>query len=318
MKTIVTGGAGFVGSHLVDKLLERGHHVTILDDMSNGRNMNDGAEFYRVDVTMLHTCKHFFKGADMVFNLAAKIAGVDWNKGHGLQMFQGNVNTLITPVIAAQEVGVPHFLQMSSTCVVAPGEQDGFVEEFGYVGHPHEANWGYGQAKRDGEYAALYWSDLPHVVVARSQNMFGPRDLFDPDKSHVIPALISRIDKADRDSDLEVYGRPDVIREFLYVEDCADAMVHLMENTSGKEPYNIGTNGETAVTIEELVYLLLDVMGRDDLHPFWNAAKGGGDDARRSNTRKLNGTGWTYTVGLREGLEKTVEWYRNRSPFHDD
>jgi len=307
-KVIVTGGAGFVGSHLVERLLENGDDVTVIDDMSSGKNINPDARLIIADVRDADACAKLFDGADMVYNLAAAVGGVDWNMSRGLRMFESNVITLVAPVIAAQEAKVGHFLQMSSTCIVSPAMQGGKSEEWGYFGHPHVANWGYGQSKRDGEYAALYWSSLPHVVAARSQNMFGPRDHFEPDRAHVIPALINRIHAASDGDEFEVYGSPDTVREFLYVEDCADAMVHLMNNTHGKEAYNIGTGGETAVSIRELVFILLDLMNKD-LQPYWNASKGGGDDARRSNVAKLRATGWEHKTGLIEGLEKTLEWY---------
>lgn len=307
-KVIVTGGAGFVGHHLVNNLLGHGYHVVVLDDMSNGRHVNRKAEFYQADVSIVHTCKHFFKGADMVFNLAATVAGVEYNKYHNAQMFQKNINTLVSPVIAAQEVGVPHFLQVSSVCIYDPSNQDMPDESIGYEGRPHIANGGYGQAKRDGEYAALFWSNLEHVVVARPSNMFGPGDDFDPDKAHVIPALINRIHATKNGDTLEVYGRPDIVREFLYVEDCAEAMIHLLENTTGREAYNVGTGGQTAVTIGELVETLLQVMGKE-LQVSWSSDKGGGDDKRRSNTAKVEATGWKYKTDLQTGLKKTMEWY---------
>lgn len=307
----MTGGAGFVGSHLVDKLVDIGADVTILDNLSHGRYINPDADFVNVDTGKASNLIKHFSEAYAVFNLAATVAGVQWNQDNNTAMFSENIPLMIAPVIAASSVGVPHFIQMSSVCIYAPDNQNSPDESTGYKGFTHKANWGYGQAKRDGELAAMEWASLNHVVVARPTNMFGPRDHFSPiEKAHVVPALIRRIDSLPNGKpDIEILGSPNTVREFLYVKDTADALVHLANNTLGREAYNIGSGGETAVTIRELVNMIADALGkRVRLH--WNKDFDGGDDLRKTNVSKISDTGWCYSSDLQESIEETIRWYR--------
>jgi GDP-L-fucose synthase len=199
---------------------------------------------------------------------------------------------------------------VSSICVYDPDNQNQPAENLGHVGLVHQANQGYGQAKRQGELAALNWVNLKHAVVVRPTNMYGPRDHFRPmEQAHVIPALIQRIDElTSKKPDLTAYGNPNTMREFMYVKDCARAMVHLVENSEGHEVYNIGTGGETAITITDLIQLIGKTMGRR-VRPKWDRERGGGDDVRRSNVDKIRATGWKHEYDLETGLRETVDWY---------
>lgn len=294
---------------MVRRLLELGAKVNVADNFSRGDSVVENAYYSkrRNDVTDPEHCREMFEGVDIVFNLAATVAGVLHNMNHHHDMFYENVKIQTVPVAVAEEVGIEHFLQVSSVCVYAPNFLDPAQEANGDRGLPHKANWGYAWAKRMGE-RMLEISEIPHGVIVRPSNIYGPGDYFD-DKAHVIPALIKR---AYDPEPLEVYGRPDTKREFLYVEDAAEGMLYAMAFGKSKEAYNIGTDGDTQVTLQNLVSTILELTGHPDKEVTFLTDKGGGDPTRRSDERKMSdSTGWTYSMPLEQGLEETVRWYEN-------
>jgi len=310
-RVLVTGGAGFLGSHLVDALIERGASVNVIDDLSRGQNEYRERHSYTPKYIHGDAGKDIdvfdamgFDGVEIVFNLAASVAGVLYNQSHNLEMFERNIRLQTAPVVAAKAVGVPHFLQVSSVCVYAPEYAEGASEENGQRGEPVAANNGYAWAKRMGERAAL-WADLPHAVVVRPSNMYGPRDYFD-DRAHVIPALIRKCLEQDV---IRVHGTGNEVREFLYVEDCAQGMLAALEHGGNVGIYNLGTHGETAINISDLVALIQKATGTEH-KPVEFTGGDSGDKARWSDCSLASALlGWQYKIGLEEGLRRTVEWY---------
>jgi nucleoside-diphosphate-sugar epimerase len=305
-RVVVTGGAGFLGSHLCPLLFQAGAHVLILDDWSRGNNLKEGeSSFVQDDAGEIENCLDAFRGAEVVFNLAASVAGVLYNQSHQLEMFERNMRLQTAPVIAAERAGVSHFLQVSSVCVYAPDHQTPAFEGRGQWDEPVDANVGYSWSKRMGERAAL-WSSLPHGVIVRPSNMYGPRDYFD-DRAHVIPALIR---KCLFDDIIRVHGTGREVREFLYVEDCARGMLAAVEHGQHGEVYNLGTNGRTKIDMATLVMYIQKETGTLD-KPVEYIGGDGGDAARWSNCDKAErDLGWTYETDLTEGLRRTVEWYQ--------
>ena len=305
-RVVVTGGAGFLGSHLIETLGRAGAHVIVADDRSRGMWRTDDydIEYRGLDVSDLKTCLYAFEGAFAVFNLAASVAGVLYNQSHNIEMFERNIRLQTAPVLAAKEAGVPHFLQVSSVCVYAPKHAEGAKEENGQRGEPIAANNGYAWAKRMGERAAL-WADLPHTVIVRPSNMYGPRDYFD-DRAHVIPALIRKCLESDV---IRVHGTGNEVREFLYVEDCAQGMLAALENGGNGGIYNLGTGGETAINIADLVAMIQRAT-KTEHKPVEFTGGDSGEKARWSNCSLADAVlGWRYRVVLEEGLFRTVEWY---------
>lgn len=307
-RVVVTGGAGFVGGYLVRRLIELGADVSVVDTGERGTSHVEGARyasFQRSDVSNGYLCEKAFENHEVVFNLAAEVAGVLHNESHHSEMYHANSRVQTVPLAVAEYLGIEHFLQVSTVCVYAPEHLDPAQEANGSLSYPHKANWGYAWAKRMGE-RMLEISSIPHAVIVRPSNIYGPGDYFD-DKAHVIPALIKR---AYHDGPLEVFGDPNIKREFLYVEDAAEAMIHAMWRGENKEAYNAGTDGDTQVTLSTLVGMILDITGNLNKEVIFNKNKGGGDPVRRSDGTKMRDvTGWEYSVGLREGLERTVAWY---------
>lgn len=312
MRVCVTGGAGFLGSHLVDHLLELGATVYVLDNFSRGKNTNSKAIYIKGDAGDQQVCEWAFRGGldgglgepvDAVFNLAATVAGVEHNMTHGYDMFLDNVRLQVAPVAAAEKVGVKTFLQVSSACVYDPKYNHPALESMGLIGEPHHANYGYGWAKRMGEKMAIA-SNIPHVVIARPSNLYGPRDYFD-DKAHVIPSLIRQY----HEGKARMIGDGSAVREFMYVTDAARALAHLarIAPVNPSRTHNIGTHGGTKVSIYELHEKLqgfLGSYGNTSAPPPENP-----ELERWSDCKRLMGTGFKWEVNLYDGLKKTVEWY---------
>lgn len=311
-KVVVTGGAGFAGSHLVDLLVGLGADVTVIDNHSHRTAYfyrPDGARECRADVGSIRDMTIMFDGAFAVFNLAAHVAGVIYNQANHLEMFAENLRVQTAAVQAAERAGVERFLQVSSVCVYSPDHNHPAIEANGWAGEPVAANNGYSWAKRMGERAAL-WSRIPHVVIVRPSNLYGPRDHFD-ERAHVIPALIT---KALTATDvIRVNGTGNEVREFLYVKDAVRGMVAALERGTHGETYNLG--GPSTVSIRDLMTEIQTACGTD--HPImFSSDYDPGDPGRWSNrTKILCDTGWVATTLLAEGLSATVDWYQ-RTPLH--
>ena len=303
-RVVITGGAGFLGSHLVEKLVQNAADVVVADDHSRGYSRRSGADFHVIDVGDVLSCRRIFEGADVVFNLAACVAGVLFNQSHHLEMFERNLRLQTAPVLAAKSVGVPRFLQVSSVCVYAPQYAASALEENGQAGEPVEANSGYAWAKRMGERVAL-WAGLPHLVIVRPSNLFGPRDHFD-ERAHVIPALIRKCLEQDV---IQVHGTGHEIREFLYVEDAAEGMIAALEQGKPGAVYNMGTHGVNRMCIADLVAEIQRLTGAESKPVYFTGGDAGDSDRWSNCGRMTEEVGWSYRTSLLEGLQRTVEWY---------
>jgi GDP-L-fucose synthase len=236
-----------------------------------------------------------------VFNLAAAVAGVEYNQKHHNQMFLDNVQLQTIPVMVCAQLAVPHFLQVSSACVYGEdANAPAFESNLG--GEPVGANAGYSWAKRMGE-RAVQWSNLKHAVIVRPSNIYGPGDWYD-ERAHVIPKLIKGYDKGTA----KLFGGGKAIREFLYVEDAAEGMLHALEHGANKEAYNLGGD-DIPLSMADLHWAIRDLMKVDYETPDIAAEFDQGDDARFSNNLKMHSLGWKPAVRWHEGLKKTIEAY---------
>jgi len=328
----VIGGAGFVGSHLSEKLVANGDMVTIIDNLEHGHNEVEGAHIIQMDATVTQDLAVALRGHDTVYNLAATVGGIYFNIDNQNYQLISNANLQVVPLMASQVAGVERFLQVSSVCVYDPeiqeawnmdGEiEEGVPENVGLHGRPQHANAGYAWAKRMGEEAAAL-SGIPHVVIVRPSNIGGARDYFD-EHAHVIPALIQRafrvmdtpvmIEK----KPMQVYGNPDFVREFIHVDDVADGMMAAMESGTHGETYNLGS-GEL-ITIRELALVIAGACWREraDANSMMSSwlneiefmGGEGGDPYRKSSTIKMDRLGWKAERTIYDIVEDTIQWYR--------
>lgn len=312
-KVLVTGGAGFIGSHLVEKLVKLEANVSILDNMQNGKEENlnsvkDKVSLIKGDCKDSYVTQKACKGQDVVMNLAARVGGIEYNRTHQATMMRDNLLIGSVMIEAARKENVERFLVVSSACVYPRECSVPTPESEGYLGEPEPTNGGYGWAKRMAEIMGKYYKEEfgMKVGIARPYNCYGPRDHFDPQNSHVIPALIRRV--IDRENPIKVWGTGGQTRAFLYVEDFVRGLMLTIEKYPIADPVNIGTDEE--VSIKELVEKIVKISGIKSQIVF-DTSKPDGSPRRNSDNRKAKEKlGFVAKTKLDDGLTKTIEWYR--------
>lgn len=309
-QVIVTGAMGMVGSRMCEFLRDAGARVLGMDDESRGTYRVAGCEYHVGDASDFAEWMNMLVYRQVkpfaVFNLAAAVGGLYFNLKSHTSQFYKNVQLQTVPVVVAAQKKVPVFLQVSSVCVYADGFNNPARERYGHMGQPEAANAGYAWAKRMGE-RVCQWTFDPTVTrwcVVRPTNMYGLRDYFD-EKAHVIPAIIKKFLTQDKAT---VYGGNQT-REFLYADDGARGMMAVAEKGANGEAYNMGTNGETQISIQRLAELIYTLTGsKADVTLDMNAPTG--DKGRCTDTSKANAIGWHYEIGLEEGLRRVIDWYK--------
>ena len=308
---LVTGGTGFIGSHVVEMLLEEGARVTATGRRALApflKGVLPRIRYRAGDLNDAGFCEELADGQDAIMHLAARVGGVEYNRTHHASLFIANMRPFLNMLEAAHKAGVGRFLVTSSACVYRRDCTIPTPENEGRMGEPEATNAGYGWAKRMQEYVAAEFcaeAGLP-VAIARPSNAYGPRDDFSPVTSHVIAALIRKV--LSGQDPLNVWGSGEQTRSFLYVEDFARGLLLLAERCTGPEPVNIGTDQET--TIRQLVELILEISGKSP-EVRYEAARPGGQPRRLSDVRKMSRVlGWKPAISLAEGLRRTIRWYR--------
>jgi GDP-L-fucose synthase len=314
-KVLVTGGAGFIGSHVVEELLRRGKglKVTVADNLSTGHLDNLAAvkkdvKLMKADFLSLSDCLKACKGQDVVLNLAAKVAGVGYNSTHHATMFRDNLAVTSNMLEAARKAGVERFLVVSSACVYSRHCKIPTPESEGFKDEPEETNRGYGWAKRMAEYLGrAYQQEFGlKVAIARPYNAYGPRDHYGSKDAHVIPSLVRRAVAGE--DPFVVWGDGTATRAFLYVEDAARGLLELTERYAEADPVNIGTEEE--VTVRQLAELVLRLAGSKAKLKF-DTSKPTGQPRRNCDSRKAKEVlGFSTQVALHDGLRRSVEWYK--------
>lgn len=313
-KVLVTGGAGFIGSHVVEKLMAKGADVSVLDNLQNG-NL-DNLKYVKLHTRfIMGDCRDEIvvqkacRDKDIVMNLAARVGGIEYNGMHQATMLRDNLGIATTVIEAARKASVERFLVVSSACVyphncsVPTPESEGFLDE------PEPTNGGYGWAKRMAEMLGKYYHEEfgMKVGIARPYNCYGPRDHFDPKYSHVIPALIKRI--FDGEDPVLVWGSGEQTRAFLYVDDLAQGLLLAIEKDPTPDPLNIGTDEE--ISIKDLIEKIIRISGMRRRVVF-DISKPDGSPRRNSDSRKAKEKiDFKAKVSLDEGLAKTITWYKN-------
>lgn len=313
-KVLVTGGAGMIGSHLVERLVELRAYVTVVDNLSRGRTSNlkkvrPQIIFWNADVTDSYVAEQVMHDQEVVFNLAAKVTGIHYNISHHATMFAENALLQIVPLKAACKEGVERFIQVSTACVLPHDCPVPTPEEYGWKGEPEPTNQGYGWAKRIGERYAV-WAAQEFGVktgIVRFWNAYGPRDYFDWESSHVIPAFIRKALEHDK---IVIWGSGKQKRSFVHAADIARCLCVVADKIASTDPEPLNIGHDEQIDMLSLARLILDILGIDK--PIeCDTTKPDGYPERAadvSKLRRLTG-GWIPHRPLREGLEETIQWY---------
>lgn len=312
-RVLITGGAGFIGSHLVEKLVAGGAKVTVLDNLQNGSLANlkmvqKKIRFIKGDCRDMETAKTACREQEVVMNLAARVGGIEYNKTHQGTMFRDNMLIATVMLEAARRAGAERFLVVSSACVYPHNCSIPTPESEGFLDEPEPTNGGYGWAKRMAEKLGMYYAEefRMKIGIVRPYNCYGPRDHFESKNSHVIPALIKRV--FDREDPVVVWGSGKQTRAFLYVEDFVEGIILAIEKYPLPDPVNLGTDEE--VTIKGLVYKIIKLA---KIHPkvHFDTTKPDGSPRRNSDNKKAKEKlGFIAQTKLKNGLRKTIEWYK--------
>lgn len=312
-KVLVTGGAGFIGSHVVEILVEEGARVTVLDNLQSGNLKNlvtikNKIKFIEGDCTDRSIAKKACRGQEIVMNLAARVGGIEYNRTHQGTMLKDNLLIGTVMLEQAKDAGVERFLVVSSACVYPRDCKIPTPETEGFLDEPEPTNGGYGWAKRMNEKLGMYYAEEfgMKVGIVRPYNCYGPRDHFDSKVSHVIPALIKRI--LDDENPIMVWGSGKQTRAFLYVTDLAEGIIRAIEKYPIPDPVNLGSDEE--VSISDLIKKIVSLTKVNSKIKF-DLSKPDGSPRRNSdNAKSKDVIGFTQKVNLDEGLRKTIEWYK--------
>ena len=302
-KVLVTGGAGFLGSFVAEKLTnERG---VAPDNIRIPRSKD-------IDLRVLKNCVKAVKDIDIVIHVAGRGGGIGYNRTYPGTLFYDNIVMNTQLIEAAREEGVEKFVGIGTVCSYPKYTPVPFKEENLWGGYPEETNAAYGLAKKmmlvqSQAYRQQYGFNSIHLLMV---NLYGPRDNFDPEHSHVIAALIKKIfDVKESGKDyITVWGTGKATREFLYVEDAARGIILAAEKYNKSEPVNLGSGFE--ISIKDLVELIVELAGFDG-EIRWDTSKPDGQPRRCLDVSKAKREfGFEAKVSFREGLEKTIAWYR--------
>ncbi|ABW28953.1 GDP-L-fucose synthase family protein [Acaryochloris marina] len=301
-KVLVTGGAGFLGRQVIAQLQKAGAQ---LENISIPRSST-------CDLRSLSACQDAVAGQDIVIHLAAHVGGIGLNQIKPAELFYDNLMMGTQLIHAAYEKGVEKFVCVGTICAYPKFTPVPFKEEALWDGYPEETNAPYGVAKKAllvqlQAYRQQYGFNGVYLLPV---NLYGPEDNFNPQSSHVIPALIRKVYEAQQAgaTQLEVWGDGTPTREFLYSEDAARGIIMAMEDYNESDPINLGTNSE--VSIRDLVTLICRLMDfKGDV--VWLTDKPNGQPRRCLDTAKAKEKfGFTANITLEQGLQNTIDWYR--------
>lgn len=305
-RILLTGGSGFLGQHITEKLRKRGvTHIMI-------------PRSARYDLRTVEACRKVVRNIDIVIHLAAKVGGIGFNRAHPAEMFYDNIMMGAQLMHEAYLAGVEKFVAVGTICSYPKFTKVPFKEETLWDGYPEETNAPYGLAKKmllvqSQTYRAQYGFNSIFLLPV---NLYGPGDNFDTASSHVIPALIKKMYEAKKKKKKEVtiWGTGRATREFLYVEDAAEAIILATELYNGSEPINIGAGFE--ISIHSLVRKIAKMVGFTGTVR-WDTSKPDGQPRRMLDTSKAyKFFKFKARMNFEDGLKKEIEWYKSHKKGH--
>lgn len=300
---VVTGGAGFLGTHLVEKIKTKNPKKIIIPRSKD------------VDLREKVECKKIVKNADIVIHLAATVGGIGFNRDFPGSLFYDNILMGTHLLEESRKAGVEKFVGIGTICAYPKFAPIPFKEKDLWDGYPEETNAPYGLAKKmllvqSQAYRQQYNYNAIYLLPV---NLYGPGDNFNPNSSHVIPALIKKMVEAKKSNAkfVEVWGTGRATREFLYVEDAAAGIMLATEKYNGKDPINLGASFE--ISIKELVEKIKEIVGFEG-KVIWDKTKPDGQPRRKLSVAKAKKEfGFESKTNFDLGLKKTIQWYLNVS-----
>ena len=304
-RVCVTGGTGFLGFHVLDGLRQRGaSHVLAPSSAEFDLRQPDAAR------QLLEQAK-----ADVVIHLAANVGGIGANRAHPAEFFYDNLVMGLHLLHESWKAGVEKFVAIGTVCSYPKFTPVPFHEDDLWNGYPEETNAPYGLAKKmllvqAQAYRRQYGFNAIYLLPV---NLYGPRDNFDLETSHVIPALVRKCfeAKARGEASIVVWGDGSPTREFLYVEDAAEAILTGAERYNSPEPVNLGSGEE--ISIRDLAEKIARMVGFEGKFT-WDTSRPNGQPRRSlDTTRARQEFGFVARTRLDEGLRRTIDWYRRQA-----
>mgnify|MGYP003109548845 FL=1 len=299
-KIYIAGHRGLVGSSIIRNLESKGFNNII------GRTKSE------LDLREQNPVRDFFEEEkpDYVFLAAAKVGGINWNKTNPAEFIYDNLSIQNHVIDAAYRSGVKKFMFLGSACIYPKVAEVPIKEESLMTGPLEPSNEGYALSKIAGMrmcafYRRQYNFDAISVMPA---NLYGPKDNFIPEHGHVIPGLIRKMfdAKTNKDPSVTCWGDGSPTREFLYVDDLADACIFLMDTYSKEEFVNVGSDVE--IKIKDLAEMIKEYVGYEG-ELIWDTSRPNGTPKRVMDNSKLFNMGWSPKVEFEQGLKQTIKWY---------
>jgi GDP-L-fucose synthase len=309
---LVTGASGLIGSHLVRRLVQAGAHVRGTLRRRRPPVREPGVDYVTCDLTRPRYCREVVRGVRYVFHCAAATSGAAATARTPMAHVTPNVVMNARMLQAAYDAGVEKFLYLSITTGY-PDTGRPVAEEEMFQGEPFDKYYFAGWMKRFTEVMCRMYGEKLNprmsTVALRLTNVYGPHDKFAPRRSHVTAALIRKV--VERQDPIEVWGDGEDVRDLLYVDDCVEAVLRAVERLSGHTALNVGLG--KGYRVNDILDMILDLDGYADARITYNPEKPTMIPVRLVDVTKARDLlGFEATTDLREGLRKTIDWYRAR------
>lgn len=310
-KVLIAGGSGFIGANLIPRVFSEGCQVRATLHQRPAVIEDPRIDYVTADLTYMEDCQRVVEGMDFVFMCAASTSGAAVIQSTPLVHVTPNVVMNAQLLEAAYFAQVKKFLFLSSNAAYPPTGDRPVKEDEMFDGEPYKSYVGVGWMKRYTEILCQYYSESLNpsmsTVVIRPSNIYGPYDDFDPATSHVTAATIKKV--VERHDPIEVWGTGDDIRDVIYIDDFVDAVVLATKKLDAYDPLNVGLG--IGYSLKEILQTTLEVDGYTDANIKYDPTKPSTIPVRLIDTSRAEKTlGFKATTSLREGLRKTVEWYR--------
>lgn len=312
-KMLVLGGAGLIGSYLVEKLVEKKYEIMVIDDFSKGQMKNlkkfkNKIKIKKINLETSSELKNIFKEYPNIFHLASRAYGVGYSKGNHKKIYTHNKKITDNIIKQIPNSGFYYFQCISSSCVYRDSGSNKISEKFGLRGYPEKANLGYGLAKRYLEKKMIAASKKFkfNLSIIRPFNIYGERYNWQGKYSQAIPMLVNKVIKAKKE--IEIWGSGKQQRNYIHARDCAEIMYKIFENKYTKTPINIGY--EDTIKIKDLV-LKISKLVKKKLVLKYDKTKPEGRFIKSSNSRLLKKitNNFKPRINLNTGLKLMIKWH---------